>query len=580
MEDRNRMLLVLVDSRSRGAYADVEHGLLAALVHWGMPYQLHDLAKGQPSTEGLSACAAVVLAQQSLGAVLSDDAARAIAEAVANGIGYVGCDGNVGHMPPPLQHVAGVRVEDVQPVFGAQSVDVEHWVSQWQVRGARYRFKRSLEMSRTVPAMPRVRVLLESDGYPALWVTPYGGGRAVQWALPPGTWRREVFGYCEGLDDLLWRGIVWAAQKPFAMLAMPPFSTSHIENAIGAHDFAWVEALHRHGFPPNVGVFPDDIDALSEIRGQSNFSDRAVDMMRRCVSAGWAEFSPQAATWNRAYLLYCRADGSEIPSDELSQRLSAVDKQFARYGIPWARTVNPHYHQLGYNALSFLKSRGVEFTSSSQLPGETWEGEHKLWPCAPYGHPGFAVAPLPDSADFYAVTSGRSHLHTTEQTGPERYRILDSAYALETDFMWGRTRWHGQCRIDDWDAMAEAAVRQIRLGLNSLFFACPATCEQTIAFVSLEDWTALWQQVSRRVSRWERWPALYSDVAAYARAKHRTRLVGAGFDGTSLACSLRGAPDVPLYLLVWDDLDSAWPACRYQKVEPFVRSERAIIPRL
>jgi hypothetical protein len=381
------------------------------------------------------------------------------------------------------------------------------------------------------------------------------------------------------LDDLLWRGIVWAAQKPFAMLAMPPFSTSCIENAIGAHDFVWIEAMHDHGFPPNVGIFPDDIDALSEIRGQSNFFDRAVDMMRRCVEAGQAEFSPQAATWNRAYLLYCRADGSEIPSSELSQRLSAVDKQFARYGIPWARTVNPHYRQLGYNALSFLKAREVEFTSSSQLPGETWEGEHTLWGGGPFDHPGFTIAPLPDSADFYAVTSCRSHLHTTEQTGPSRYRILDSAYALETDFMWGRTRWQGQCRIDDWDAMAAAAVRQIRLGLNSLFFACPATCEQTIAFVRLEDWAMLWQTIGRLVSRYERWPALYSDIAAYARAKHRTRLVDASFDGSSIICNLRGAPDEPLYLWVWDDLNGARVTCRFVKIEPFVRSQHIAIPR-
>jgi hypothetical protein len=426
--------------------------------------------------------------------------------------------------------------------------------------------------------MPRVRVLLEGDGYPAMWVTQYGRGRAVQWALPQGVWQREVFGHCEGLDDLLWRGIVWAAQKPFATLAMPPFCTARIDSAIGAHDFVWVEAMQRHGFPPNVGVLPDDIDALSEIRGQSNFFDRAVDTMRRCEQAGWAEFSPQAATWNRTYLLYCRADGSEIPSDELSQRLASVDKQFARYGIPWARTLNPHYHQLGYNALSSLKGRGVHFTLSSQLPGETWEGEHRLWDSAPFGHPGFTVAPLPECTDFYVVTSGRSHLHTTELTAPDRYRIRDGAYARETDLMWGRTQWQGQCRINDWDAMARAALRQIRLGLNSLFFACPATREQTIAFVRLEEWEALWHEIDRRAARYERWPALYSDVAAYARAKHRTHLVSAGFDGTFLQCSLHGTPDVPLHLSVWDDLgESESVSCRYHEIAPFARSTQVSI---
>lgn len=580
MQDHGRALLVLVDSRLTASLTDAETGLTAALDHWGMPYHRHDLAQGQPGPDQLQHCAAVILAQQNLGTVLTDDTARAIAEAVAKGVGYIGCDGNIGYMQPPLQHLVGVRVEDVRPTFGAQTVDTTHWVSKWQLDGERYRFKRPLEMSCTVPIVPRVQVLVESGGHPGMWITHYGQGRAVQWCLPPGLWQREVFGHCEGMDDLLWRGIVWAAQKPFPMLALPPFSTSCIGDAIGVHDFYWIEALNQFGFPPHVGIFPDDIDALSEVRGQSNFFDRAVSMMRRCAHTRLAEFSPQAATWNRAYLLYCRSDGSEIPSDELAQRLTSVDKQFARYDIPWAHTVHPHYHQLGYNALSFLQERDVEFALSGQLPGETWEGEHKLWDCAPYGHPGFTVAPLPRSRDFYVITSGRSHLHTTEQTGPRAYRILNEAYALQNDMMWGRTLWQNQCRVNDWDAIAAAAVRQVRLGLNALFFACPTTQEQMLGVARLEEWTALWQEIARATAQYDRWPRLYSEIAAYARARHRTRLVDAGFDGTSLDCELQGSPDLPLDLYVWDDLgDSEQVVCRFDKIAPFSRSKRIMISR-
>jgi hypothetical protein len=578
MEDRNRTLLVLLDSRQGNTYADVEPAFIGALGHWGMPYRCHDLVQGQPSAEALSGCAAVLVAQQNLCAALTDDTAQRISEAVANGLGYVGCDGNVGHMPAPLQDMLAVRVQDVQPAVNAQVVDTEHCVSTWQVRGDRYCFKGSLEIACVRPTTPCVRVLLESDGHPAMWVARHGRGRVVQWTLPPGVWRRETFGHCEGLDDLLWRGIVWAARKPFAMLALPPFSTACIGDAIGAHDFAWIESMSRRGFLANVGIFPDDIDALSEIRGQSNFHDRALDTVRHCVESGMAEFSPHAATWNRSYLLYSRADGSEIPAEELGQRLAAVDKQFARYGIPWARTVNPHYCQLGYNALSFLEARGVQFTLSSQLAGETWEGEHKLWGGAPYDHPGFTIAPLPRSLNFYIVTSGRSYRDGVVFTGPNTYRLRDNAYLMQADLMWGRTRWQNQCRINDWDAMAQAAVRQIRQGLNALFFASPATHEQTIAFVRLEEWDSLWEEVDRRTAGYERWPALYSDVAAYARARHRTRLVNAHFRRSLLTCELKGSPDVPLYLYVWDDFgDSEWIVHRYEKVEPFEQSQRVVL---
>ena len=570
MENENRSLLVLVDSRQGESYAGVAPGILSALDHWGMPYRRHDLASGQPGSESILRCAAVVSAQENVCAVLTDETVQCIEQAVAGGVGYVGCDSRVGFASSALQHVLGVRAHDILSVYGTQAVDAGHWVSQWQDLHGWCRFKRSLPVTAVSPQTSRVRVLLESDGHPALWVTRHGAGRVVQWALSCGVWQRSVFGHCEGLDDLFWRGIVWAARKPFATLAMPPFSTAVVGDAIGAHDLAWIEPLEASGFPPHVGIFPDDIDAISEIRGQSGFFDRAVDAMGRYAAKEMAEFSPQAATWNRAYLLYSRADGSEIPAPELAQRLGAVDKQFARYGVPWSRTVHPHYYQLGYQALSFLQQRGVEFTLSGQLAGETWEGEHRSWACAPYGHPGFAVAPLPQSSGFYVVTAGRSHYNTTDRVRSDAYRVRPDVYAYENDLMWGRTRWQNQCRIDDWDAMADAAVRQARQGLHALFFACPSTREQTIAFVRLQEWQALWVEVERRLSRYERWPALYSDIAAYARAKAQTQLVSAGFDGTAITCDLAGSPDVPLYIQVWSELaDGKLPGLDYREVAPF-----------
>ncbi len=566
----NRAVLVLCDSRQVERYAAVAPAFIAALEHWGMPYFRHDLAQGALSAEMLARCAALLLAQQGLGAALTPDAAHLVAEAVADGLGYVGGDSDIGSLPIALQHALGVSVQDIQPAMGVQTLDVGHFVSAWQMPASRYDFKRPLEMTHVLPAMSRVRVLLESDGHPALWVTQYGRGRMVQWALPPLLWQYEAFGHCEGLDDLLWRGLVWAARKPFAMLAMPPFSTAVVGDAIGSHDFAWIEALCRRGFPPNVGIFPDDVDALSEIRGQSSFFDRAVESMRHYAGSGQAEFSPHAATFNRAYLLYSRASGSEISTAELAQRLAAVDKQFGRYGVPWARTLNPHYGQLGRNALPFLLQRGVQFSLSELLPGESYEGERRLWGGAPFGHPGFTIAPLPQSPDFYVVTSSCAYHGAIVPTGPGAFRLRPGAYMMQNDLMWGRTRWKGHCQIDDWEAMAQAAARQIRLGLNALFFAAPKTNEQCIARVSLDEWSVLWREIERRVAGYERRPMLYSDIAVYARARHRTRLAGALWDGAVLKCELEGSPDVPLLLYVWSDFgDSEHVVYRYEKIEAF-----------
>jgi hypothetical protein len=125
--------------------------------------------------------------------------------------------------------------------------------------------------------------------------------------------------------------------------------------------------------------------------------------------------------------------------------------------------------------------------------------------------------------------------------------------------------------------MAQAAVRQVQLGLNALFFASPRTDEKTIAFVTLDEWRALWREIDRRLARYERWPALYSDIAAYARAKHRTQVVRAHADGAMLTCELQGSPDVPLFLSVWTDAgDHDLVGLRYQQVAPFAGAERVV----
>jgi hypothetical protein len=114
--------------------------------------------------------------------------------------------------------------------------------------------------------------------------------------------------------------------------------------------------------------------------------------------------------------------------------------------------------------------------------------------------------------------------------------------------------------------------------MNALFFASPRTNEQTIASVALEEWRDLWREIDYRVRGYERWPALYSDVAVYARAKYHTHLVGAHADRGSLVCELDGSPNVSLFLSVWEDGgDDGAMMVHYQDVPPFSEAQRVVL---
>jgi hypothetical protein len=60
-----------------------------------------------------------------------------------------------------------------------------------------------------------------------------------------------------GLDDLVWRSIVWAARKPFVMQGMPPFVTMSIDDVTGPTD--WIHIANEVGIKPWVGVFLNDM---------------------------------------------------------------------------------------------------------------------------------------------------------------------------------------------------------------------------------------------------------------------------------------------------------------------------------
>ena len=104
-----------------------------------------------------------------------------------------------------------------------------------------------------------VTSIATSSSQPFLAVTTSGGGRAVQW----GTYdwmSNAVKGPVYGLDDLVWRSIVWAARKPFVMQCMPPFVTMRVDDESGPFD--WIHVANDFGFKPWTGLFFHNIDTF------------------------------------------------------------------------------------------------------------------------------------------------------------------------------------------------------------------------------------------------------------------------------------------------------------------------------
>ncbi len=59
-----------------------------------------------------------------------------------------------------------------------------------------------------------------------------GAGQLLSWASTD--WMdTRVLGPLAGLDDLFWRGLVWAARKPFCLRGLPPLVTMRVDDVAG-----------------------------------------------------------------------------------------------------------------------------------------------------------------------------------------------------------------------------------------------------------------------------------------------------------------------------------------------------------
>ena len=235
-------LLAIVDSGDAPGRDLATQAVFAALIHLGLPYRLHDLAEGPLTAGAARGHAAILLAQEGVTAALGDDGARAVLAALEVGAGLVSLDSRLpenGTLAAALGLNGGA--EAVTAAVRAPTND--HFITHVRVPGEEVTFLRPTPLR---PATGGRALLTGAAGEPALLAGRHGyakaelwQGRWAHWCLSQQLWLNDYLGHANGLDDLFWRAIVWAARKPFAMKAMPPYVTMRVDDCQGQGGFWW-----------------------------------------------------------------------------------------------------------------------------------------------------------------------------------------------------------------------------------------------------------------------------------------------------------------------------------------------------
>jgi hypothetical protein len=543
----NGTLVVLLDSR-RPEALHLPDSLLAALTHFGIPYRLHDLARGSLAADALLPHRAVVIAQEHLGDAVGAADLRALLQAVQAGLGLINFDHDLRRYGTAYREALGLVPHGVEAVSRVTTVSTAHFLTWTREPGAGVTFQRPAPMTTIRPVgTGDAAGLLVADEAPVLVTRQIGRGRVVQWLLSPKVWLNDVLGHARGLDDVFWKGIVWAARKPFVMKAMPPFVRLRLDDCKGhwqdARDLVFVDVLNAAGHVPNLGVCMRAV--------QSSGAQR----LKHLFDAGRADISPHSLQPDVS--LFYGDDEGEYSTARLAELMREMDDRLHTWGIRPSRVLSDHNHEWSERAIPFLLERGITFKMNVTCPGETWAGVHVDWQPAPYGQIDYVFDTIPGHPEFFVAFNHFPTLAAARTTLPGGRFLFDRDGGFgesKWDFLNGLTR--STLGRNDLPAMARRYATHMRLGLDSLFFGGAITHSHFLRDLAPAELEEVLRQAETLMPRHPKTYVSYDHIAEYARSKVETHLAAVEVDAHGhVRVTLVGRATVPLQLYVFRDVD-------------------------
>jgi hypothetical protein len=327
-----------------------------------------------------------------------------------------------------------------------------------------------------------------------LEVTGYGSGKVVRWNSYE--WMFDQYlGPLYGLDDLIWRGIVWAARKPFIMMGMPPMITMRVDDVDGtggySADFNWVGVSNNYGLRPWLGVFNNSIPSAS------------VPTLKSYIDNGLATASPHSFTVDD--FIYFNHNG--VSNFNPVTNCTVARDFFIQHQLTMSKYILPHYYEMSPLCGPSIASMGGEFIGIHMIPGSSYETSSWL-NRGPYRINRFGLADTRTPV-YYADTiiiGGSTFFNCLTE-------IRDD----------GGYEWYP--RNDQVGSTVARGVRHLRRAINSMVLASLFTHENYIDQISPVNWNTMMQQVTANMASYNPVYTTMDYALQYVRAKKAVTLL-------------------------------------------------------
>ncbi|MDZ7261075.1 MAG: hypothetical protein ONB05_03015, partial [candidate division KSB1 bacterium] len=500
--------IVLVNSSSPN-YTDYLYDIKPYLDQFGVPVRVVLDVSQTPIPLDIGDYALIIIGHREMG-LPPGTPQTYLSNAVQSGSGLVNFDnalatGNNTPRYPYLQDIFGFAYQSANSVNSITIVTTDSYITALHTPNETISFFSSITpLGLATPVPAAVRVLVQAAGQPFLLTTTYGAGRAVQWASYD--WMRQsVKGPVFGLDDLVWRSLVWAASKPFVLQALPPFVTLRVDDAwgnglgSGTSPFEFVNIARSYGFKPWLGLF---INLMSEA---------AISELQDYIEAGDATASIHSFTWYD-FFYYDHNNQSNFSDAIMANHYANANSWYISHSdFPKSKVVIPHFYEIGTNAFDGLVNWDIQFVNTVLTPG------------LPYG----SSAPM----------SGPYHLYETPPASDgHQYPIYYADYLTipghpEYDGRFFNVIFEPRDLGGEWSPnnnvsqSVEQGVQILRRAFDSMVLATLFTHEgDYIRYLTANTWEAILSGVTSQIASYNPTYVTLDYACQYIRAMYHSHI--------------------------------------------------------
>jgi hypothetical protein len=519
----NRNVLVMFNSSSVAYYFNYTDYLRPYLDWFGIPYDTYDTYSGNPLPD-LSQYAVIIMGHRAV--YSSNYPFSALEAAVAGGTGLFSFDPNMFDTPSGFTEYVGTQAD----FYSSQiNLSTDHFITEYHTADVYYPTNDELTTKQSLHVWAHTydlanNTVLASLGtggstVPLMQVADYGSGRIVKWNSYQWIFD-EYLGPVWGMDDLLWKGIVWAARKPFVMQGLPPMVTMRVDDvddrSTSMINLEWMNICNEYGLIPWVGVFiyPAGYDPAG-----------FFPKLKTLVDNHQATASPHSARYGE--LIYYNFNSAPVFS--AADSVIKARNIFAANNLPMSKYVVPHYYYLTADALAEIRNMGVEFLGTKitydpvDYPGN-WLNNR------PYriGRDGWGGTGVPH---FYADSinwEGTPFFLCLSEIGDDG--------TASSQYEW----YPGTGTVSE---VIARGVRHLRRSLNSMTLPVLFTHEDQITMTAT-DWRQMISGVTSGVSVYNPEYLSTDDAITYIRAKDNLKIRDIHSENNLVNISITGANDM------------------------------------